>query len=418
MLASDGLAGTAQPAGMPALARRLAGLGTRLLRHCEAAQAAFADAHARFAGVRTAVSEAVMGLQFHDIARQRLDHAMAAVERILGLLERGRLSDDGELLPPARRWRATGLVAGLAAAQLRSLAADCAREAARLRASLRAVADELAAVEAISAALYAGGDPGQGAAGGSVMAELEQELDRALAAFAAGERARDRQREALAACVAEAAPLAGIAAALIDSEAHLQIAGLNAVIRAAELDGRNEVIPHITQELRGHAARMKIEVKAFEAGVVRSLAAIATIGERVLPALHAAEAALRGGFERSAAVLCRLEAAARREHGTAHQMASGLVGLLRALAEEVRFEDEAVAAMQATAARLESLVQQVLDEAADGGEPWPELTALLEGAYTMASERAVHAGVLGGAPAAALPDPAAAAADDLDDVLF
>jgi hypothetical protein len=112
--------------------RALASLADLTARHEAAARLASTIA-ARYDDIARCIGEVVAGLQFHDIARQRIEHVIEAVDAVVHSMagETGRGTD----VPPA-----VGLVSRLQAAQLEAARADLVAAVERVVESLRQVA--------------------------------------------------------------------------------------------------------------------------------------------------------------------------------------------------------------------------------------------------------------------------------------
>jgi hypothetical protein len=202
-------------------------------------------------------------------------------------------------------------------------------------------------------------------------------------------------------------------AALQAIKTDVQQMALNTTLKCARMGDPGKPLSVIAIELRSHAGLL--EVSAQRAlGVLEQLAAAA--GELV--ADHAESAA----GEALAVATERLRKANTTVEADLSALADQGAKVVRALqdaAARLDFKGEIGTVLETAAASLRAPSHPPLEEA--DGPAVAEILQAVAKSYTMAQEREVHAALTAGLPQAAEPapaEPAAAPADDLEDLLF
>ncbi|WP_062015753.1 hypothetical protein [Aureimonas sp. AU4] len=413
--AIDNRVGARAAIGEPSLAFQFKGLIRRLAMERDTLADTRQEAHRSFSTIRDAVGGLVMGLQFHDIARQRLEHTLGNLERFLLLAAEGKLAHDAPALAPKARNLAVRRIAELEIAQLQSLASLYETRMGELHGNLTVIEDELLASDRLLASLFREGASGEGR---SAMAVLESETSRLRQRFQRGENDRRQLDESLRECVEAADPLIAMTDELGALEHTLRLAGFNAAVRAAHVDSGDETIGYIAREIREQATAAKVQADTVREGIEASVGATRELEASVLPAIRRAENAISTQFEEATALLARIESDCQSEMRAASGQAEGLSGRVRTISTLMTPHVEGCALMREAVALLEAMLRGLPDETASL-EDARDLHGLLAGQYTMAEERQIFEasfrGQLGAAPAAPV---AAAAADDIDDLLF
>lgn len=373
------------------------------------------EAQRAFTAVWQAVAGAVMGLQAHDMARQRLEHTVQNLERIEPLRRDGWLVEGEAPLKPAHREAAVRRIARLETAQLDDLAATYGALMDKLGLDLAAIADRLDDCGDILEGLRA---PGTGNEG---MAALEAGASRLRAAMESGAEARRTLAASLSRSVERTAHLIEMTDQMTGLEFHLNLAGLNAAIQAAHVEGGDETIGYIARVIREQSSQAREEVDVIRVGTERAAAATQDLAGRLLPAIAEAEASVDRNLTTACTGLASAEAESARALAASAEAAGGMGDEIRAVLEMMSLHEEGTAMMRALSAAIASLAAAPIAAELPAGEA-ARLDALLCAGYTMKEERSVFAAALGGSggetSATAAPTAAAPADDDFDDILF
>ena len=374
-------------------------------------------AQASFQKIGEAVAGLVAGLQFHDIARQRMEHSLDNLARLKLLAREGRLAPDGETLDPALRGAAVNRIARLEMAQLASLARLYEDKMGHIQSVLGVIDKEVEASDQLLASMFASGS-GQNA-GRSAIAVLEAEAARVRARFQRGEKNRQRLNDTLAACVEAAHPLIGMTDELAELEHALRLAGFNAAVRAAHVDSGDDTIGYISREIRDQASIAKDKADDVRSGIEVAVAATNELGQRILPAIAAAEDGVSAAFAGASGTLGAIEGECLEQLREGASTANGLGGLVSAITKLMTPHVKGCAMMLSVGASLAGLSAA---NAEDGGADPAAVDAILDElgkSYTMVEERDIFVEVFGRLPASAKGTAAPApASDDLDDILF
>jgi chromosome segregation ATPase len=381
-----------------------AGLAT-LVEHRHRSAGAVAELAEESARVGRRVGEAVMALQIGDITRQRIEHvceAFSLVDKAVGA--DSDLSGDDRALLVAE-------VSRLQAAQLARTADELEGEAARLATSLTGLLGETDSVRTQGASAYGGGG-----GSGSFLQELSEEVEKAGTLMERYGQARAEIERVVAAVGTAVEAMLRNVEAVRSIEVDMRLMGLNATLKCGRLGSEGRALSVIAQELRAYANRTVEDSR----GLMQRLDAIAAAADGlekqweeqaagsslddITGAMRAAVAVFDAAGEDQAAALNRLV------------QGSGAAGSMLQQASR-RIADHAT-----LAARLRRVAQR-LDHAAGQADPADpriadmraHVLALLEGRYTMASERVIHALFAGDGPAS---DGATSAPASADDFLF
>ncbi len=403
--------------GEASLAYQFRSLNRRLSQERDTAATTREAAHRSFSVIRDAVGGLVMGLQFHDIARQRLEHTLSNLERLFLLDETGRLTHDGAPLEGTSRLLAVRRIVELEIAQITSLTELYETKMGELHANLDLLAGEVAQSDRILSSLFSE-DGTQG--GRSAIAVLEAEAAKVRARFEKGEADRRQLDASLHECVEAAGPLIEMTDELASLEHALRLAGFNAAVRAAHVDSGDETIGYIAREIREQATVAKSQADLVREGIEMAVSATRELEETILPEIAGAEAAIAERFATATDILSRIEAACQDHLREAATNARGLDERIRTIAGLMTPHHEGCSLMRRTIGQLQTILQGLPDEAITPEEAL-RLHGLLASQYTMAEERAIfEASFRGiGLPAtAAVAAAPAAADDDIDDLLF
>ncbi|MGQ9370643.1 hypothetical protein [Azospirillum sp. A39] len=407
-----------------AIAGRLdAGLMAVAAHRAQAAGAA-AEIGERSRRIAQGIGEAVMAMQIGDITRQRLEHVGHAVAVLAGGLDPaaagpaggGAAEDWSAALPPDRRDLVAAAVCRLQSAQLAAASGEFEHEIARIATALAGLAGDARAIARLGADLYGAG----GAADGSFLGCLAAELHQADALIKDCENARQAVDGLAASVTATLAELLRQVQAVQSVEVDMRLVGLNTALRCGRLGQEGRTLNVIAQELRGYANQTVADAQAVAEGL-RAVAAAAG-------GLSVADG------ERGAGRIARLELAAASSLARLESVGEALAAALALLDREgervsalldettarMTVREDVGRIMREALERLHRVAGAADGRASDVERVRREVLALVEGRYTMASERDVHSlfeAMLDGGPAA--PPPAATAEPtDLDDVFF
>lgn len=389
----------------------IAALTAELSRRRGAADGNRAAAHQAFAEAARAVAEVVGVLQFHDIARQRLEHVVDHLRLMFALVGEAPLPAGDAPADPATRQAWITRIAQLEQAQLIDLAQLYQAKMALIGASLDAILRQAREGAGLVAAMLqidrAQVEDGHGMGITRQAQQLEERFLR-----------REQRREAifasLADCIRAAGQFAAMTDALDDVEFSLRLAGFNAAIHAADRDSGDRTIGYIAHEIRDSASAAKEGADLIRIGIKATAAAADELQVVLLPT------EVRGATEIRDAIAGVLGAVGAAEAECLAQLA----GAEAAAADVPGRVGRAKALMQGHVEGL-TLINAAIDALAAlaaGPVPAADLDALsarLTADYTMREERAILATVFG-EPMPEEEPPAAPAAenDDLSDVFF
>jgi len=358
------------------------------------------------------VAGAVMGLQTHDMARQRLEHTVQNLG-LIGPIGRDGTFRDGEApLAPAHRRAAVQRIAQLESAQLTDLAETYGALMDKLSGDLAAIADRLDLCADVLARLRA---PDTGENG---LATLEAAAERLYTYIEAGAEVRRNLSESLTRSVERTARLIEMTDQMTGLEFHLNLAGLNAAIQAAHVEGGDETIGYIARVIREQSSLARIEVDSIRSGSEQAASVTEDLSGRLLPEIARAKDAINTNLRAACGDLAVAEGESRSALATSAQASEGMGEEIRAVLGMMALHEEGTRMMLALSAAIGSLAAGAEGEALPAEEA-ARLDAVLTGRYTMKEERDVVARTFG---VSTLPEPggpaAEPAADDLDDILF
>ncbi|ALN71187.1 hypothetical protein [Aureimonas sp. AU20] len=402
--------------GEASLAFQFRSLNRRLAQERDAASTTREAAHRSFSVIRDAVGGVVMGLQFHDIARQRLEHTLTNLERLFLLAETGRLTHDGAPFEGKSRLLTIRRIVELEIAQLTSLTELYETKMGEVHANLDVLAVEIVESSRLLSSLFSD-DAGNG--GKSAIAVLEAEATKVRHRFERGEDDRRQIAASLHECVEAAGPLIAMTDELASLEHTLRLAGFNAAVRAAHVDSGDETIGYIAREIREQATVAKSQADLVREGIEMAVSATRELEGTILPQIATSETWIAERFNTATDILSRIEAACLDKLRDAATNARGLDERIRTIASLMTPHVEGCALMRQTIDQLRVIRDGLPDEAITP-EDALRLHSLLAGQYTMAEERAIfEASFRGvGLPPAVQAAAAAPASDDIDDLLF
>jgi len=383
-------------------ARRISADGSR-----QGAKLAFADA-------AQSVAEVVGVLQFHDIARQRLEHTISHLNLMFQLGRGAALKDGGDPLDDATCKAFVTRIAQLERAQLIDLAQLYQSRMAVIGDSLDVILDQAR--------------NGAGLVGGMVQIDrsaVEAGLGMGITRQAQELEHRFLQREArreaiftsLAECIQAAEQFAAMTDALDDVEFSLRLAGFNAAIHAADHQGGDRTIGYIAHEIRDNAAHAKGGADLIRVGIRKTTDAADDLQSVLLPTEVREATAIRGLFATVLSAVGTAESHCLIQLADAEAAASSVPEKVARAKDLMQEHRSGLMLMQAAAQALDPLGMAEPDADVD----FTPLAELLSGHYTMKEERIIFASIFGDAvpdeDTDAKVDPAPDN-DDLSDVFF
>ncbi|MBM3604972.1 MAG: hypothetical protein FJX25_09500 [Alphaproteobacteria bacterium] len=367
-------------------------------------------AHQAFAEAARAVAEVVGVLQFHDIARQRLEHVIDHLRLMFALANNVPLPAADAPADAASRQAWIAHIAQLEQAQLVDLAQLYREKMALIGGSLDAIMQRACEGAGLVGAMLqidrAQLEDGQGM---GITRQAQQLEER----FLRREQRRETIFASLADCIRAAGQFAAMTDALDDVEFSLRLAGFNAAIHAADRNSGDRTIGYIAHEIRDSATVAKEGADLIRVAIKATAAAADELQEILLPTEVSSAADI------SAAIADVLVAVGAAEAECLAQLAGAEV----AAADVPDKVSRAKAMMQDHVQGL-TLMNAAIDSLASlAAEPVAEvdlssLSALLSANYTMREERLILAAVFGQALQEEEQSPAAAEDDDLSDIFF
>lgn len=375
-----------------------------------------------FARMAQSVAQVVGVLQFHDIARQRLEHTIANLGHLARLSAGHGLGAEGPPDPPVRA-AFIARIARLEAAQLADLVQLYQARMAVIEASLGDVLVQARdGVGLVGALLLV--DPARAAGGSDLRPDLgivrqAEELERR---FLLRDLRRDAICASLAACVEATTQFAAMTDALDDVEFSLRLAGFNAAIHAADQQGGDRTIGYIAHEIRDNATSAKTGADLIRTGIVAATRSAGELQSVLLPTEVEAATTIRHHF---AAVLDAVQGAERHcldQLSAAETAAAGIPARVDGARAQMQRHLAGLTLMTRVRDLLAGLPETGSDETAE--VDFAPLARLILAGYTMKEERDVFFRVFGSAGAdpdageMAEAEPGAGAEEDLSDVFF
>ncbi|WP_152044791.1 hypothetical protein [Aureimonas psammosilenae] len=371
------------------------------------------DAGRSFTALWQAIAQVVMGLQAHDMVRQRFEHTARNLAIFADLAADGTLGDGGEPLAPHLRPAARRRIVLLEIAQIEDLSEVYNERTTKIRADLGSIATELGGCTALLGRLM----PERSGQGG--LGQLDAEASRLREGFHGGREAREKTTESVERSVVATQSLIELTNRLVELEYELRLAGFNAAVRAAHVDGGDETISYVAGVIREQASKARDMAEQVRNGIESAASVTESLSQRILPTLGNAESSVETALTSAATLLSDAEASCRTALAESTEAAQGLGPEVEDVHHLMSASEDGGAMMQALGAALAACLAEL------AAEDLPEddaarLDRVLTASYTMEEERAVHARCFGLAPVSAIPAPSPAPAgdDDFDDILF
>jgi hypothetical protein len=330
-----------------------------------------------FASISGEIGKLVGALQYHDITRQRIEHVIAALDSELLHIKQAESGGAG-----------LAAVARLQAAQLSETLRDFQDAVERIETGLRRIAEEILKM-ADRASQQALGS--QGESGG--LKELETQFERVVEAVTEYGASSSALRGTEAGVIRALRPVSVFAGELERIGLRIQLAALNASVKAAHLGGDGAALAALADAIQGTAA----DSSGASGAVLGALTGVMDCAARLEKG--AVEA---GAFDDGGALTGEL----RRMVGALRRAASdsgARIGAVEKRARELAGEISSLAGGLDAASRFETAVERtigILGQLAGAQTERAEAPHLerLRGRYTMETERALHDSVTNGAP--------------------
>lgn len=358
-------------------------------------------------GIQTKLASTLSAMQIGDITRQRVEHCQTSFTILSDYLA----SDEGQSLTPEERQRLSSIIRGLVSAQLAQSRADFDRDTAKIVDTIASFRSELQQITQIQRAM-AGDDDDQSTNALSGLAKGVSEARSAVQEIEAVARAAGTMTERTLETVK--ALLDGIGLVqIVRGDIHYM--ALNTNLRCGKIGEEGKAINVVTAELRifaGHlddaAERILVELRVLEGAAQQLLERSGNTSEdeclddrleRALQCIHTASETMEQDLERMAAEgnkgVEQMNAALAKL-----DFQADLGDVLRRCADDIALDPR------------ETLDFQGLEDAIAVIGPRINRT------YTMASEREIHAQMLGSPVPEEAPLTAVLSDDDLDAALF
>ncbi|WP_156392615.1 chemotaxis protein [Rhizobium sp. Root482] len=358
--------------------------------------------------VQTKVGTTLSAMQIGDITRQRIEHCQAAFT----LLEDYLASPEATALDRDARTRLTAIVRQLVFDQLREIAADFDRDCATVVKTILGFNTDITGLLGLHQEM----ETAEGGGAGSAMRTLEADVSAARAVVHVIEQMADRANELGRATVATVRELLDGVETIKLMRTDIQYMALNTNLRCSKLGEEGRAIGVVTAELR------------FFSGMLDDTA------QKILTALHSLEADATKLSETDSpsadegSLDTRLEEALDRIRNAGDRMERDM-DALRACSQDVSTKAATSVTRLDFKADLGDVLVECANRAGDlvdsGGLDTIGLEASLADlgpriakAYTMTSEREIHARIFGTATDMPTAGPAASDDDLFEDALF
>ena len=374
--------------------RIIASVEAILAHMCSAGRAAETTA-AESRSIRAGIGDAVMATQVGDAARQRMEHAAAALD----LAERSA----GAAATEAERRGLLARGGELAAAHLVDTAEELLADMRRTLGSLGELGTATARLAEVGAGL------GRVESGGaSDVAALRAGVAEAQTLFVELEAAWRAADELAGSVAASARQLERRIGAIRSAEAQVSRLAMNASIKCGRVGERGRALAVVAQQLQACVDQTTQET----AEIVDSLGQILALAED-LAGSHDADADDRlrrvgESFDLALEPLAALEARMAESLDLIKRESGAVARLLQTTANGVAAHEEIAAMLGVGAAELESVAQDLGRRDCQAGPATDRLLDAVAASYTMARERTIHAAVAGrgSAPVAIVGAPA------------
>jgi methyl-accepting chemotaxis protein len=364
-------------------------------------RAAMISVSGRSHQIAAQVAQCIRRMQINDLTRQRLEHVRKALEMLSALIDGGPPAEAawaGDLDGPHKVAMAAE-VCRLQAVQVERAVGEFATEVAQLKASIQTLSGEAAAIGREARTLFEGSG-----STGSFLAELEADTDAALTTLGTYAETEGQVLGMIGSVSAGFHDMVGDMDAIHSIDADMRVMGLNATLKCGRLGQQGRALGVVAQELRACSRRTQEVSATIASSIAAAGNASDTLAERARQG-HANAEALRAAIgvsmttlrDASQAIFLALDDLVGSCTRVSQNLGDTAGGLSIHL--DMQRRGEAVLTALNAMTRMSEATPGLMDRVRD------DVRELLEGHYTMASERVVH-GLI------ATSDAAAAEVDD------
>jgi len=340
------------------------------------------------------IGQGVMALQAGDSARQRIEHAQAALNLAADILETGRLpaatkglEDDASL----NEWPSIATtICQLQSLQLDGAAADFNQEMNTIASLLQNLAEESGTLASRGVALCGSDDKGTD----SFLDELERKLKGVNVVVEESRYARSVVDRAASAVSMTMAEMEKQTASLAEIVVDMTMLGMNAVLKSTRLGQRGKGLNIIAQELRNYAMEVVQGIKLLKPSIENVTKFVDQFSQE--GKAHGAEHMMTLGSRMTASIgVFRSSGTQMTESLTRLQRESNEVGqLLNAAAAQLGGSNDISETILEVIASINELSSQIGDPWDAGSQSAASIDRILRSHYTMAREREIHDGFL------------------------
>ncbi len=336
------------------------------------------------------VGEIVMSIQFHDIARQQVEHIAD------GLLDAEKLMSEAreQGKPAPEKMAGAHLLVSLQASQLENVIEELRKARDNFRASFGNIGE---GIRELGETLASPGGADSGQAGmESRMASLKEGLENLREIMSRRKEMEERVRETMVHSSRAASELSGYAGRVREHSDDLKMIALNAMVMTRKLGDRGATLGVLAREVRNMSDESGSMVSDF-VNVLDSISELSGSGGDGESDAGEAGAADRFLHEEILGLGAGIDESLGSAEGTALRAET-----LKSDIEEVR---SGLSFLNDLQGRMKQCRGHVLD-AVEGLSPWANGAGSVEGMetaasrYTMDSERLLHEQMVGGAKAA------------------
>lgn len=383
---------------VPQVPQRLIADAGKLLSHQRKLADLAAETETLARAIQGNVAAILGAIQIGDIARQRLEHVLAAC-----LLLEARLMDCAPQEGSAIRHRVTRMLV----AQLFDTGADFCRETEKIITSLRGIEPQAARL------LDLHGGNGSAGSGQVFLRSLEAGIADADAMTAQLRRADRQAEETIHIIIDTVEDLMARAGAVRNLRIDVQQMAINIGLRCRRMEAIGRPVTVIANEIRGYSERLDTTID----GVTAAAESLNAISQRMNARVGKGDGGLDSDLTRPLDTIRGSAERVEQAMTSADSEASGIVAMLRQTTTELATGLDLGGTIDHIAATLADLAGP--EDACDGAAE--DIFAMLMNeigrSYTMASERRIHEQFHASGEAVAVDLPGQSDDDD-DDALF
>lgn len=370
----------------------------------------------RTRGIGEKIARCIGALQINDLTSQRIDHvrqALIMLRTMLHAREQRDLDTGNEWvleLSAERKRHLSAAVCELQARQLDLATADFATAISDLRSAMAALAEDAAAIPVQARQVY-----GDGNSRHSFLHDVAADVDRATTLLETYCQADDKIRAQIVNVSEGFSAVTEDLRSIHSIDADMRIMGLNATFKCSRLGRSGVALGVIAQELRACSRRTEETSRSISSAISAATRQASDLADRSGQE-HAAAASLAANMASSMNELRRLGEDMERS-------LSGLIGICTDIAKTLgkSAQDIAMDAVLSQAAaktvdQLHHLSKRIAPEGINAEAVHDDIRRMLQGRYTMASERVIHNLFAEGETEASASE--GTTSDDIDDCFF